>query len=97
MEITWSSIVGKIILVGLTYTDSKENIIERKQFHGKIVDADNENGISILIDGKKDIFCLPPDLSAIQIASPGEYRLNKTSEVVVNPDLLSTWIIKKPE
>lgn len=97
MEVTWSNIIGKTILVGITYTDSIGNITDRKQFYGKVVNANNQKGISVLVDGIKGTYCLPPDLSSIKAASLGEYRLHSTGEIVVNPDLLSTWYIKKSE
>jgi hypothetical protein len=97
MKISYSNIIGKTILVGLSFTNSEDDIIERKQFHGKIVNADRHKGISILIDGENEIFKLPPDLSSIEVASPGEYRLRSTGKVIINPDFISTWIIKRPE
>ncbi len=97
MRKTYTSIINKTVLVGLSFTDSNDEVIERKQLYGKIVSADKHTGISILIDETVEIFNLPPDLSSLNIASPGEYRLRSTGKVVVDPDFISTWFIKKPE
>jgi hypothetical protein len=35
-------------------------------------------------------------MRAFQPAPPGEYRLKSTGEIVVDPDLLSTWTIRRP-
>lgn len=95
MEITYKSIIGKILLVGITYEDKDGNVKERKQFWGTVTAADKKK---ILIEQKNgEIFSLPPDLSAIKPAPEGEYRLHSTGEVVVNPDFLSTWVSESNE
>ncbi len=38
---------------------------------------------------------LPPDTRAIEIASPGEYRLRATGEVVVDPHYTAMFSIQK--
>lgn len=93
MNITFKSIIGKRILVGITYMDKNENIIKLEQFEGNIIDADANKGIIIEKTKSKEIFELPPDLSSVKIAKPGEYRLRSTQEKVINPDLLTTWIM----
>lgn len=92
MEITFESIVGKTIIVGITYIDKEENIIKTSQYVGKIIEADENQGIVIEEKNSKEILAIPPQLSAIEIAKPGEYKLKSTGEIVVDPDLLSTWI-----
>ena len=90
MKITYKNLIGKIMLVGITYTDSGGNVKERKQFWGTVTVADKGK---ILIEQKNgEILSLPPDLSAVKPAPEGEYRLHSTGEVVVNPDFLSIWI-----
>lgn len=92
MEITFESIVGKTIIVGITYMDKEGNAIKMSQYVGKIIEADENQGIVIEEKNSKEILAIPPQLSAIEIAKPGEYKLKSTGEIVVDPDLLSTWI-----
>lgn len=90
MKIKYKDLLGKVLLVGITYEDADENVMERRQFWGTVTAADKGK---ILIEQKNgEILSLPPDLSAIKPAPEGEYRLHSTGEVVVNPDFLSTWI-----
>ena len=94
-KITFSDLIGKTILIGLTYYTANDEFIEQKQYWGRVVES-NENRILVkLNDG--EIFVLPPDLSSTQVAAPGEYRLRSTGEIVVNPDYLTTWNINRPE
>lgn len=94
-KITFSDLIGKTILIGLTYYTANDEFIEQKQYWGRVVES-NENRILVkLNDG--EIFVLPPDLSSTQVAAPGEYRLRSTGEIVVNPDFLTTWNINRPE
>jgi len=92
-NITFADLIGKTILIGLTYYTADNEFIEQKQCWGTVIEAD-ENRISVkLNDGK--IFVLPPDLSSTQAAAPGEYFLHSTGETVVNPDYLATWNINR--
>ena len=89
-------LVGQYVLVGLTYlaADGK-TVTSQVQCHGKITKAD-ERGIAIACEGttwRGQTATLPPDLRAFRAASPGEYRLRSTGEVVKDPDLLMTWTI----
>ena len=92
---TFEELLGKTLLIGLTYYSKYGELIERKQLFGTVIKSDN-NGITIRKADNKT-FTLPPDLSAINIAAPGEYRLKSTSEIVVNPNYLAVYNITKPE
>ena len=96
MKTTFKTLIGKSILVGIAYMDETGVEIDRIQFHGIIVRARKNEGIVIEKAKPNGEFTLPPDLRAISIANPGEYRLRSTGEVVVNPDLLTTWTVTKP-
>jgi len=91
------SYVGRTILVGITYLSHDDKLLGQQQLHGTITSADR-NGIVIALAGKRagQSWTMPPSLEGIQRASPGEYRLRETGEVIVDPDLLSTWTINKP-
>jgi hypothetical protein len=85
-------LIGKHVLIGLTYKDTGGKVIRQEQKHGSVEFVDKKNGIGIrLSDG--DLYWLPPDLRSWKPAVPGQYRLRSTGEVVVDPDYLTTWIV----
>ncbi|MCM1022715.1 MAG: hypothetical protein NC395_01490 [Prevotella sp.] len=95
MKIKYNDLLGKVLLVGITYEDGDGNVKERRQFYGTVTAADKGK---ILIEQKNgEVLSLPPDLGAVKPAPEGEYRLHSTGEVVVNPDYLSTWISRTEE
>lgn len=88
-EVVFDDLIGKILLVGITYYTHENEFIEQKQFYGTVTEA-NENIVRMTLkDGTE--FTLPPDLRSTKRARPGEYTLRSTGEVVVNPDFLATW------
>jgi hypothetical protein len=88
-------IVGKRLLVGLTILEHTGALIEHKQLHGVVEQISRGAGIVMrLPDGT--IYRLPPDLSGIQEAPPGIYRLRSTGEEVQDPDFLYTWTLTRP-
>jgi hypothetical protein len=93
-----ASMVGKYVLIGMTYVDATGKVVEQRQLLGRIVATDAKRGITIELKGKRDgeVYCLPPDLRSFKDAPRGEYRLRSTGEVIVNPDLLTTWTINGP-
>ena len=92
-EITFDELIGKILLVGITYYTHDNEYIEQKQFYGTVTEA-NETIIRVKQKDGTD-FTLPPDLSSTKRARQGEYKLRSTGEVVVNPDFLATWNLNK--
>lgn len=95
MSLKYEDILGKILLIGITYYTHDDQYIDQKEFWG-IVTTANEEEITIKQSNGAP-FSIPPDLSSITQADEGEYTLNSTGEVVVNPDFLSTWSLYKPE
>jgi hypothetical protein len=87
-----SSYVGKQLLVGITYLSHKGEMIRQEQFHGLIVEAD-ERGIVIERADTGELASLPPGLDR---ATPGEYQLRSTGELVVNPDYVAKWTCTEP-
>lgn len=87
--ITFEELIGKVLLVGITYYTQDNEFIEQKQFYGTVIEA-NESIIRIK---QKDetVYSLPPDLSSTKRARPGEYKLRSTGEIIVNPDFFATW------
>lgn len=90
-------VVGKVVLVGLTYSEADGRRIEQQQFFGTVVSADSRKGILLSLKGHRagEQYNLPPDTRAIEIASTGEYRLRSTGEVVSDPDYTAMFSISK--
>jgi len=91
-----NDVVGKHLLVGLTYVRYGGEVIEQKQLHGIVERINEQEGILIRLPDDT-LFKLPPDLRGIERATPGVYRLRSTGEEVHNPDYLYTWTITRPD
>lgn len=66
--------IGKSILIGITFKDSDDNLLVRKQIAGEIIRIE-DNRIVILPLQSNQEFCLPPDFSLLKPAELGTYRL----------------------
>ncbi len=95
-EVAAQRIVGKYVLVGVTYTDDADQPVDQAQFHGRVVRVNAQEGV-VLVQQSGEEVRLPPFLKVLQKASPGEYRLRSTGEVVVNPDYTCTWSVRRPK
>lgn len=93
MAESWDEIIGKHVLVGMTYLDSNDELIEQKQRHGVIISADSV-GVYVRIADSDAEFWLPPHLESFQDAEEGDYRLRETGEIVSDPDLVATFSIR---
>jgi len=94
------SLVGKRVLVGITNLEPDgKTLIDQVQYYGVITTAHPKNGFRIECSGRfaGSAKFLPPDLRGFRDAPPGEYVIRSTGEVVVNPDVISTWDIIKPK
>jgi hypothetical protein len=91
------NVVGKTILIGLSYENPHGDIVDRKQLYGKIIEVSPKKGIGVLLNKSDEVYYLPPRLSLLDAAPPGEYRLVATGETISNPDFLSNWIVNKPQ
>jgi hypothetical protein len=89
-------IIGRHVLVGVTYEDRHGAVERREQLHGCVIIADAERGVAVQRVGSSKVYWLPPDLRGWEPAPPGEYRLKSTGEVVVDPDYLTTWTVTPP-
>ena len=88
-ELVFSDLLGKVILVGITYYTHDKRLIEQKQYHGTVIHADEKGIVIRKANGEEEK--LPPDLRSTKPAPPGEYRERSTGEIVVNPDFFTTW------
>jgi hypothetical protein len=89
--------IGKTILIGVTYYDHTGKETAQRQWHGTITAATQTRGIVVSLNNDTNPCVLPPDLNGIPRAKPGEYRLRSTGEVIVDPDYLTTWQMKEPD
>lgn len=95
MPESYDELMGKVLLIGLSYYSQGGKFIEDKQLYGRVTES-NESCITIAqANGEKS--SIPPDLSAIEIAAPGDYTLRSTNEVVRNPDYLARYNVTLPE
>lgn len=88
-----SRIVGKLILVGITYQRDGDGPPEQVQYFGRVESADPKAGIALLLEGKRsgERSVLPPDTRGISAAAPGEYSLRSTGEIVTDPDYVVSY------
>lgn len=95
MPKNYNELMGKVLLIGLSYYSHDGGFIEDKQLYGRVTQAD-ESCITIAQTNGGE-FSIPPDLSAIEKAAPGDYTLRSTNEVVRNPDYLVSYNVTLPE
>jgi hypothetical protein len=85
-----ATLLGKTLLMNLTFLDEEGEVQERQQFFGVVIDATLDEGIVLDLMGEHDgdTYTLPPQTSAIEPAEPGVTSL--TGE---KPDFVANWII----
>jgi hypothetical protein len=91
-------LLGKYVLVGVTYTEADDTVIMHAQYHGRIVSVDRKTGIKIACEGvwAGQSMGLPPALNSFRPTELPQYRLNSTGEVVTNADVMTTWTVAGP-
>lgn len=94
MGIQFLDLLGKVLLIGITYYTHDNQLIEQIQVYGEVV-VSNEEYVQIRRKNG-ELFNMPPDLRSTRPAQPGEYQLRSTGEIVVNPDYLATWSVYRP-
>lgn len=99
---TLDDLINKTCLIGLSYFDLDGALLKQSQLCGTVTSADQEEGISIQLQGKKTVetekapvFILPPTLSAWFTAPPGNYKNPESGIDIKDPDYLVTWDIYK--
>jgi hypothetical protein len=96
-----ADVVGKTILLGLTFTTEDGELVGQIQRHGIIEQFDPTAGLSVRLVGPGqpwdgELYRLPPDLSNLREAAPGAYRLRSTGETIVDPDFTAMWEVRTP-
>ncbi|MGE0139342.1 MAG: hypothetical protein AB7R77_16120 [Ilumatobacteraceae bacterium] len=84
-------LISRTVLVGITYVDGHGTTVDQVQFAGIVRSVDPLVAIDT---GDDELFTLPPEPEAFDVAAPGEYRLHTTGEVVVNPDFTTSWTVE---
>src|SRR5580658_1388128 len=81
-------LLGKVVLVGITYVGVDGKVFEHQQFYGEALSAHPRRGILLSLRGRRtgEQYNLAPDTRGFDPAAPGEYRLRATGELVVDPD-----------
>lgn len=84
------SLIGKTLLMNLTFLDDDGDVVERQQFFGVVIDATEAEGIVLDLMGEHDgdTYTLPPQTSAIQAAEAGVTTLSGDK-----PDFVANWAI----
>ena len=93
-----ASLIGKRVLIGITYEDRRGERTRTEQVFGTVASADPD-GIRVALDGARrgETKWLPPCTGAFRAAPRGEYRLRSTGEIVVDPDFTPQWTVKQPD
>src|SRR5262249_5647026 len=91
-------LIGKYVVVGITRVAADGTVKSQDQFHGRVTKAEHNVGITIVCEGVRagEEIVVPPHPGAFQLADPGRYTLRSTGEVVVDPDMVSSWTIHEP-
>ncbi len=84
------TLIGKTLLMNLTFLDDDGDVQDRQQFFGVVIDATEAEGIVLDLMGAHDgdTYRLPPQTSAITPAEPDAISLEGDK-----PDFVANWII----
>ncbi|MFI7588503.1 hypothetical protein ACIB24_15645 [Spongisporangium articulatum] len=85
-----ADLVGRRLLVGITYVDTAGETLSRQQFCGRVLDV-GDGVVVVERPGDGEPAVLPADADAYEVAKPGSYTLSGSGEVVVDPDFVTTW------
>ena len=88
-----TELLGKEVVVGITYMLATGDIDDVVQLHGVVREIDP---IVEIDTGKAEPFILPPLLDVFSRAEPGDFTFKSTGEVVRNPDYTSIWTLTSP-
>ena len=96
-EAVAQSLVGKVVLVGITYLDATGELDRQQQMFGVVAEAVEGRGIRLALSGAHagTDYWLPPQTSNLFAAEPSVYRLRSTGEEVEDPDFVTSWTIHR--
>lgn len=92
-----SRLVGRRVLVGISYVDPAGARLDAAEFCGQVSEV--RDGVVVLQDQHAgEPVVLPADAGAFQPAARGRYTLRGSGDVVLDPDYLSAWtVVVTPE
>ena len=82
-----AELLGTHVLAGVADVDRSGNVVARRQFHGRVIRASVDQGVTV-VDAEGKEHWLPLE--------PGEYQLRSTGEIVVDPTWLTRWTVQQP-
>lgn len=86
-----TGLVGSRLLVGVTLVDPDGGLIGREQFCGVVQEVGD--GVVVVARGDGSPAVIPADEDAFRSAPAGSYTLAGSGEVVLDPDVLTTWTV----
>ncbi|MDQ4131110.1 MAG: hypothetical protein M3133_09000 [Actinomycetota bacterium] len=86
--------MGKRVLVGLTILSADGELLEQREFAGRLVTVEPPRGLELELDDGTS-YWLPPDVRPLEEAAPGDYRLRSTGAIERDPDYLCTWTVTR--
>ena len=89
-----AELIGKHILVGLTYMDADQKPMSQTQLHGVVVRANPREGI-VLRQSDGSEYALPPTREGFEEGQKASYRLRSKGEVVEDPDYVVSYIVNQ--
>ncbi len=84
-------LINKIIIIGINFFDSENELLEQYQTYGKIKSI--RNGLLLVERENEPDFQLPNDENAIEVAFPGIYRERCSGKEIENPDFITRWSV----
>lgn len=90
-----AELIGKHVVVGLTFVDADQKPIRLTQLHGHVVKVNRRDGIMLkLADGSE--YELPPTLAGFHKAPKGSScTLRSTGELVEDVDYLVSYTVNQ--
>jgi len=85
-------LVGRRLLVGITFRDPQGTVVESDQFCGVVLEVGD--GVVVVDRGGDEPAVLPAEVAAYEVATPGRYVLAGSGEAVVDPDYLTVWDVQ---
>ena len=92
-EVKAQEMIGKIVLVGVTYRNEKDEVTGTTEYFGYVKRINSEEGLVIERGDTEEEMSLPPMLEQYEKASPGTYNLKSCDYSIENPDYLATWSV----
>jgi hypothetical protein len=84
--------IGKLVLIGLTFLNDNEELVEQYQTHG-VIQAIDDNGMMRIRRENSPVFTIPFDEESMSKAKLGIYRERSSGIEIENPDYTTSWSI----